>query len=159
MRPTPSIDRGGTCPSRASQRRCGPQCQPPAIRRHRSGGSVNEIDYNNCIIAIEDIPPKKPHAPLIVNDTEDDDNDDNNATGNGNDINDVDVDEDEDYNDSSNKDDNNKPAAETDVQEGNESDGDQGVQRLQCRGKGASKKYADYSLLMASRGTTSGSHS
>ena len=41
--------------------------------------------------------------------------------------------------------------AATDAQEGNESDGDQGVRRLRCRGKGTSKKYNDYSLLMASR--------
>ena len=50
----------------------------------------------------------------------------------------------------------NKPAAATDVLEGNKSDGIQGVQRLQCRGKGITKKYVDYSLLMAARQTSRG---
>ena len=53
--------------------------------------------------------------------------------------------------DSSDEDDDDKPAAATDAQERNESDGDQGVQRLQRRGKGTSEKYANYSLLMAAR--------
>ncbi len=39
----------------------------------------------------------------------------------------------------------------TDALNGSESDSDQGVRRLQRRGKGTSKKYADYSLLMAAR--------
>ena len=47
--------------------------------------------------------------------------------------------------------DDNEPAAATNVLEGNKSDGDQGAQRLQRRGKGTTKKYADYSLLMAAR--------
>ena len=101
-----------------------------------------EIDDDNGIIAVEDIPQQPPHAPLIVNDTED-----NCGDGDNN----VDANDDEDYNDSSDEDNNDKLAAETDVQEGNESDSDQGVQRSQRRGKGTSKKYADYSLLMASR--------
>ena len=101
---------------------------------------------------MEDIPQQPPHAPLIVNNTEDNNNnDDNDAAGSGNnDDDDVDVGKDEDYDDSSDKDDNNVPAAETDVQEGNESDGDQGVRRSRRRGKGTSKKYNDHSLLMAS---------
>ena len=48
-----------------------------------------------------------------------------------------DVDEDEDDDDSSDK--------------GNESDCNQGVQRSRRRGKGITKKYADYSQLMAAR--------
>jgi hypothetical protein len=112
-----------------------------------------DIDDDDSIIAVEVIPQQPPHAPLIVNDTEDDNNnnDDDDATGSGDDNDNVDVKEDEDYNDSLDKDDNNEPATETDAQEGNESDGDQGVQRLRRRGKGTSTKYADYSLLMASR--------
>ena len=104
------------------------------------------------IIAVEDITQQPPHAPLIVNDTENDNNDDDdNATGSGDDDDNVDVDEDEDYDDSSDKDDNDEPAAETNAQEGNASDGDQGVRKSQRRGKGTSNKYAEYSLLMASR--------
>jgi hypothetical protein len=112
-----------------------------------------DIDDDDSIIAVEVIPQQPPHAPLIVNDTEDDNNnnDDDDATGSGDDNDNVDVKEDEDYNDSLDKDDNNEPATEIDAQEGNESDGDQGVQRLRRRGKGTSTKYADYSLLMASR--------
>jgi hypothetical protein len=72
-----------------------------------------------------------------VNDT-----DDNVAAGS---------DDDDDDDDSSDEDIDNKPAAVTDAPEGNEPDGNQGVQRLQRRGKGITKKYADYSLLMAAR--------
>ncbi len=62
------------------------------------------------------------------------------------------VDEDEDDDNSSDEDDDDdEPAAATDVQESNKSDGNQGVQRLLRRGKGATKKYADYRLLMAAR--------
>ena len=119
---------------------------------HASTDELNdyEIDDADGIIAVEDIPQQPPHAPLIVNDTEDNCGDrDNN----------VDANDDEDYNDSSDEDNNDKLAAETDVQEGNESDSDQGVQRSQRRGKGTSKKYADYSLLMASRRARRGGQS
>jgi hypothetical protein len=75
-----------------------------------------KIDNNDGIIAVEDIPQQPPHAPLIVNDTEDDDDDD--AAGSGDDD-DVDVDEDEDYDYLLDKDDNNEPAAATNAQEGN----------------------------------------
>jgi len=60
----------------------------------------NEIDDNNSIIAVEDIPQQPPHAPLIVNDTEDDDDNNDDATGSGKDDDDVNVNEDEDYDDS-----------------------------------------------------------
>jgi hypothetical protein len=56
-----------------------------------------------------------------------------------------------DDDDSPDEDNNDEPAAATDAQESNESDGDQGVRRSQRRGKGTSKKYADYSLLMTAR--------
>jgi hypothetical protein len=39
----------------------------------------------------------------------------------------------------------------TNAPEGNKPDGAQEVQKLQRRGKGITKKYADYSLLMAAR--------
>jgi hypothetical protein len=88
-----------------------------------------EIDDDDGIIAVEDIPQQPPHAPLIVNDTED--NGDNNAAWSGNVDNvDVDVDEDEDYDDLLDEDDNNELAAATDAQEGNKSDGNQGLRRL-----------------------------
>ena len=44
-----------------------------------------------------------------------------------------------------------EPEAATDALDGSESDSDQGVQRSRRRRKGTSKKYADYSLLMAAR--------
>ena len=86
--------------------------------------NADELDDDDGIIAIEDIPQQPPHAPLIVNGTEDDDED--NAAESGDDDN-SDVDEDEDYDDSSDNDDDNELAAATDAQEGNESDGNQGV--------------------------------
>jgi hypothetical protein len=110
-----------------------------------------EIDDDNGIIAIGDIPQQPPHAPLVVNDTDDD----NNTGGSGDndeDDDDKDFDGDEDDDNSSDQDDeDNKPEAVTDELNGSESDSDQGVRRLQRRGKGTSKKYADYSLLMAAR--------
>jgi hypothetical protein len=40
----------------------------------------------------------------------------------------------------------------------NKSGNDQGVHRLQRRGKGITKKYADYSLMMAARQAKRGGH-
>jgi hypothetical protein len=98
-----------------------------------------KIDDGDGIIAVGDIPHQPPHVPLIVNDT-------------GNDVAKGSDDGDDDDDDSSDEDVDNKPAAATDAPEGNEPDGNQGVQRLQRRGKGiTSKKYANYSLLMAAR--------
>jgi hypothetical protein len=91
-----------------------------------------------------------PHAPLVVNDTDDN----NNTAGSGDDDNDdnKDIDGDEDDDNSSDQDDeDNEPEAATDALEGSKSDSNHGVQRSRCRGKGISKKYADYSLLMAAR--------
>jgi hypothetical protein len=96
-----------------------------------------KIDDNNSIIAIGDIPQQLPHVPLVVNNTDDDV-----AAGSDDDNNEDDLPD---------EDDDNKPAAATDALEGNEPDGNQGVQRLQHRGKGITKKYTDYSLLMAAR--------
>ena len=77
-----------------------------------------EIDDNDGIIAIGDIPQQPPHAPLVVNDTDDDDD----AAGSGdNDNDDEDVDGDKDDNNSSDKE------AATDVLDGSKSDSDQGV--------------------------------
>ncbi len=93
-----------------------------------------KIDDDDDIIAIVDIPQQPPHAPLVVN----------------NDNKDVDGDKDDDnLSDQDNEDD--KPEAATDALDCSESDSDQGVRRSQRRGKGTSKKYADYSLLMATR--------
>ncbi len=96
-----------------------------------------EIEDNNGIIAVGDTPQQPPHVPLIVNNTDDDV-----AVGS---------DDDNDDDDLSDEDVNNKPAAATNAPEGNKPDGNQGVRRLQCRGKGITKKYANYSLLMAAR--------
>ena len=84
-----------------------------------------EIEDNNGIIAVGDTPQQPPHVPLIVNNTDDDV-----AVGS---------DDDNDDDDLSDEDVNNKPAAATNAPEGNKPDGDQGVQRLQRRGKGITK--------------------
>ncbi len=60
-------------------------------------------------------------------------------------------DDNDNNNNLSDKDIDNKPAVATNALEGNKPDGNQGVRRLQCRGKGITNKYADYSLLMAAR--------
>ena len=96
----------------------------PIVHANADELDDDKIDDDDGIIAIEDIPQQPPHTPLIVNDTEDDDKD--NAAGSGDDD-DIDVDEDENYDDSSDNDDDDEPAAATDAQEGNESDGNQGV--------------------------------
>jgi hypothetical protein len=96
-----------------------------------------KIDDDDGIIAVGDIPQQPPHVPLIVNDTDDDI-----ATRS---------DDEDDDDDSLDKDVNNEPAAATNAPEGNKPDSNQGVQRSQCRGKGITKKYANYSLLMAAR--------
>jgi hypothetical protein len=109
-----------------------------------------EIDDDDGIIAIGDIPQQPPHAPLVVDNTDDD----NNTVGSGDDDNDddEDADGDEDDDNSSEQDDeDDEPEAATDALDGSEADSDQGVQRSRHRGKGTSKKYSDYSLLMAAR--------
>ncbi len=72
-----------------------------------------EIDDDNGIIAIGEVPQQPPHVPLVVNNT-----DNNVAAGSDDDDND---------DNSSDKDINNKPAAATDALERNKPDGDQGV--------------------------------
>jgi len=125
---------------------------------HANADELNdyEIDNDDSIIAVGDIPQQPPHAPLVVNDADNDDD----AAGSGDDDDDDDDDDDndndnvnvgKDEDDSSDEDDGDELVAATDAQEGNESDGNQGVRRSRCRGKGTSKKYADYSLLMAAR--------
>ncbi len=87
-----------------------------------------KIDDDNGIIAVGDIPQQPPRVPLVVNNT-----DEEVAAGS---------DDDDNNNDSSDEDVNNELAAATDVPGGNKPDGNQGVRRLQCRGKGITKKYA-----------------
>jgi len=111
-----------------------------------------EIDKDDGIRAIGDIPQQPPHAPLVVNYTDDDDD----AKGSGDDDNDSLDEDDEDDDDSLDEDDDNEPAEVTNGPEGKESDGDQGVRRSRRRGKGITKKYANYSLLMAARGARRG---
>ena len=84
-----------------------------------------KIDDDDSIIAIGDIPQQPPHAPLVINDTDDDD--DNAEAGSGDDDKDNNVDEDEDDDDSLDEDNDDELAAATDAQEGNKSDGNQGV--------------------------------
>ncbi len=119
-----------------------------------------KIDNNGGIIAMGDIPQQPPHAPLVVNNTdndgiaESDDNDEDAKSNSNNGINDND-----DGNLSGNDVDN-KPvdlAAATNADD-NKSGSNQGVQRLQRKGKGITKKYAVYILLMVARQAKRGSH-
>jgi hypothetical protein len=99
------------------------------------------------------IPQQPPHVPLVVNYTDDNGimgNDDNDEDAESNNDNGSDNDNGDNLlgNDS-----NNKPfdlVAATNAED-NKSGSDQGVQRSQCKGKGVTKKYTDYSLLMAAR--------
>jgi hypothetical protein len=74
-----------------------------------------EIDNDDGIIAVGDIPQQPPHIPLVVNDT------DNDVAAGSDDVDDDD--------DSSDEDVNNELTAATDAPEGNEPDSNQGVQR------------------------------
>jgi hypothetical protein len=84
-----------------------------------------EVDDDDGIIAVGDIPQQPPRAPLAVNDTDNDDD----TVGSGDDNDDSSDEDNEDDDDSSDEDDDNEPAEATDGPEGNESDGDQGVRR------------------------------
>jgi hypothetical protein len=107
-----------------------------------------KIDDNNGIIAVADIPQQPQAAPLAVHEI---DADDNIAESDNND-NDAESDDDDRSN-------NNDYAEREDDESANsaastnadKSDGNQGVWRSQCKGKGVTKKYANYSLLMAER--------
>jgi hypothetical protein len=83
---------------------------------------------NSTTIAVGDIPQQTPHAPLVVNNTDDY----NNTVGSGDDDDDnddEDIDEDEgDDNLSDQDDEDNKQEAATNALDGSESDSDQGVQ-------------------------------
>ncbi len=87
----------------------------PIVHANTDDLNDNEIDDDNGIIAIGDIPQQPPHAPLVVNDTDDDDN----TAGSGDDDDDnEDVDGDKDDDNSSDKDDeDNEPAAVTNALE------------------------------------------
>jgi hypothetical protein len=93
-----------------------------------------DIDGDDGIIAVgEDIPQQPPHA-LVVNDTDNDDDapgsgDDNDDDDDNDDNEDNVIDVGEDENDSLDENDDKELVAATDAQEGNESDGDQGVRR------------------------------
>jgi hypothetical protein len=111
-----------------------------------------KIGNNDGIIVMGDIPQHPPHALLIVNNTDNKDiagSDDNNNNAESNDNNRSNNNDDN----SSGKDDNDEPAdlAAATNPDDNKSGSDQGVQRLQRRGKGVTKKYADSSLLMVAR--------
>ncbi len=105
-------------------------------------------DDNDGIITVADIPQQSPLAPLAVYDTNNDndvrsDNDADNTESNDNKSN----------NNNNARSNDNKPsnlAAATDL-DGNEPDKNQGVRRSRCREKGVTKKYSNYSLVMAAR--------
>ncbi len=119
----------------------------PIVHTNTDNLNNYEIDDNDGIIAVGDIPQQPPHTPLVVDDTDKDSN--TGGSGDDDDDGDKDVDGDEDNENSSEQ--NDEPEAATDALDGSGSDSDQGVRRSQRRGKGTSKKYADYSLLMAAR--------
>ncbi len=103
---------------------------------HANADELNDykIDDDDGIIAVGDIPQQPPHAPLVVNDTDED----NNTVGSGDDDDDddEDVDGDEDDDNLSDQDDeDDEPEAATDALDGSESDSDQGV-RIAPQGKG-----------------------
>jgi hypothetical protein len=103
-------------------------------------------DDNDNIIAMAGIPQQPPHAPLVHNTNS------NNNVGSDNNDNDTESDDDKSNGNNSESNDD-KPtdlAAATDS-DGNEPVKNQGVQRLRRRRKGITKKYANYSLLMAAK--------
>ena len=105
-------------------------------------------DNDNGIIAVADIPEQPPHAPLVVIDTDNDNN-----VGSDKDADDTESKVDESIinnNAESNVDKLSDLAAAIDL-DGNKPEKSQGVRRSRCRGKGVTKKYANYSLLMAAR--------
>jgi hypothetical protein len=115
--------------------------------------SVDELDNyqsdgDNGIIAMADIPQQPPHAPLVVNNTDND-----NDVGSDKDANDTESDNKESVVNDNAESNNNKPsdmAVATDS-DGNKPDKCQGVQRSRRRGKGVTKKYTNYRLLIAAR--------
>ncbi len=120
---------------------CNANLQPFDVARvDRVDDYDYEIDNNNGIIAVADIPRQSQAAPLAVHEIDADDNiaesddNDNNAESNddnrSNNNNDAESDDDESAN----------SAASTNA---DKSDGDQGVRRLRCKGKGVMKKYAN----------------
>ncbi len=72
-----------------------------------------EINNDDGIIAVGDIPQQPPHVPLIVNNTDNDDAAGSDDNDNDNNLSDEEVD--------------NEPAAATDAPEGNKPDSDQEV--------------------------------
>ena len=105
-------------------------------------------DHHNDIIAVavEDIPQQPPYAPLIINVT--DNNNDNDLPNNDNNK----GSSNDDLLDGDNKDALGDPATVSDADKDKpQEDSNQGVQRLQRKGRGATKKYVDYNLLMAAK--------
>ncbi len=105
-----------------------------------------------------DVPQQPSHASLVVNNTDNDsiagsDDNDEGTESNNNDRSDDDNDDDLSGNNGNNEPDD--LVAATNVGD-NKSGNNQGVQRLQRRGKSITKKYANYSLLMAARQTKRG---
>ncbi len=120
---------------------------PPLVHANVDKLNAYESDNDDGIIAVADIPQHSPHAPLVINDT----NNDN--VGSDEDADNTESNDDESDDKDNAESNNNKPsdlAATTDL-DGNEPGKDQGVRRLRRRGKGVTKKYANYSLLMAAR--------
>jgi hypothetical protein len=105
-------------------------------------------------MAVDNIPQQPHHAPIVINDTNDDDKGSDGKpadapNGNNNHYNDDD-----------------KESMVNSLEEGDEDvpankhepdkDSNQGVRRLRHKGRGVMKKYANYSLLMAARQNTRG---
>ncbi len=96
-------------------------------------------DNDDGLIAVADIPQQPPHAPLIIDDTDDKDVE-NNEGADDTESNDEESNDKDDA--ESNNDEPSDSAATTDL-DGNEPGEDRGVRRSRRRGKGITKKYAD----------------
>jgi hypothetical protein len=120
---------------------------PPLVHANVNELDAYKSDDNNGSIAVADIPQQPPHAPLVINNTNNDnmgrDEDGDDTESNDKESNDED--------DAERNDDKLSDLTATTDLDGNEPGKDQGVQRLQHRRKCATKKYANYSLLMAAR--------
>ena len=111
-----------------------------------------ENETDNGIIAVGELPPQPSHAPLVVNDTDNNDvTESNNSESNNN----------KESNDNAESNDNNLPNGDdrdtpTDLTaapnaDKNKSNSNQGMWRLQRMGKGTTMKYANYSVMIATR--------
>jgi hypothetical protein len=124
---------------------------------HANANKINDNknnDNSNSSMAVDNIPQQPHHAPIVINGTNDDDKGSDGKpadapNGNNNHYNDDDK---ESIVNSLEEGDEDVPAKEHEP----DKDGNQGVRRLRCKGRGVMKKNVNYSLLMAARQNTRG---